>query len=162
MPTADARQSDFAPSFARRDGGFLILSTHFGAAAPSSNDAVPSPNATVSVPSFAAISSIALKGIVSLRPPPRNCTTSVSSRAVPLGVRPLNRATHFASAPMSSHLQQPRALRRRESFNRVPQRRPRNGRSVRAEVALEPPFVGLARFAQHPADRLLDQVFLVA
>ena len=45
-PIAETRQSGFTPIFSRRDGGCRILSAHFAAAAPRSNDAVRPENVT--------------------------------------------------------------------------------------------------------------------
>src|SRR5437762_4913796 len=99
-PIADTRHSGFAPSFCRREGGCRILSTHFGAAVPRSNEAVPSWNVPLSVPPRAVIRDIWSKGIDSRRSPPRNWSTSVSRRALPLAVLPLKRAVHVDSAPI--------------------------------------------------------------
>ncbi len=162
-PIADARHSGFTPIFCSRDGGCRILSAHFGAAAPSSNDAVPSGNVTLSVPPRAATFDICLNGIDSFRSPPRNCSTSVSSRAFPAAVRPLNRAVtrslHFPCRV--SFNSAARRRRCRKPFDRVAQRRARNRGAVGAEIALEARHVGLAGLAQRPADRFLNQILAV-
>jgi hypothetical protein len=44
----------------------------------------------------------------------------------------------------------------RESLDRIPQRGPGNRSAVRAQMALEARHVGLAGFAQGPADGLLN------
>ncbi len=45
-----------------------------------------------------------LNGIDNFKPSPRNCRTSVSSRAVPLADFLFMRAAHFASVPMIVNL----------------------------------------------------------
>ena len=49
-----------------------------------------------------------------------------------------------------------------EVFDRVPQRRARHRRRVAVEEGDQPRPVVLAAFAQHTADRLVDEVFVVA
>src|SRR5579859_70766 len=87
------------PSFLRRDGGFLILSSHFSAAAPSSKTALTVSDVTCSAPSRTASVSIALNGIVSFRSALRNWISSLSRRAVPVALRRLALTSHFASYP---------------------------------------------------------------
>src|SRR5262249_6949781 len=115
---------------------------------------------------FATTLLIRSNGIESLKSP-RNSRTSLSRRALPGLVLPPSRAVHTASAPMSSpgplfrqrhHLA---PLRFGHPLDSVSYRRPGNDRSVLSQVRLEPGSVGLARLAQHPADRLLDQIFAV-
>src|SRR6185503_4957704 len=103
-PIADATQSGFTPIFASRDGGCWIFCAHFSAAVPSANDARPSGNVTRSAPARASTFDISLNGIDNLISPPRKYRTSVSRRALPLAVRPLNVTAHVASAPMSDQL----------------------------------------------------------
>src|SRR6267378_5529277 len=100
MPIADARQSGFTPIFCRRDGGFLILSAHFVAAAPRSKLAVSPPDVTESTPLQEPTFSMSLNGIESFKASPRNCRTLVSSRAFPELDCPLNVAVQVASAPI--------------------------------------------------------------
>src|SRR5262249_8631514 len=160
-PIADARHSGFAPILARREGGCKILRAHFSASGPSSNAATPSRKAIDNVPPRALTLVISLTGMFSFRSPPRNCRTSVSSRALPSADCPLNRAVTRPSAPITRLLQQRRARTRRKALDRIAQRRPRNRRTVRAQIALQPRHVGLARFAQRPSDRLVNQIFAV-
>src|SRR5688572_29064748 len=69
--------------------------------------------------------------------------------------------TLFRSSGTSRHVQQLSAFGRWKPFDRVSERRSWNLRSVRAQVTLEPLRVGLARFPKHPANGLLNQIFLV-
>src|SRR5437762_3780580 len=128
---------------------------------PSSQDAVPSAKRIASVPLRAEIFEIALNGIASRMSPPRNCRTSVSSRALPFAVLPLTRAVTSASLPIARLLQQHCAASRRKPLDRVTQRRPRDRGPVRAQIAFEPNHVGLASLAQRPADGLLNQILTI-
>ncbi len=100
-PIADTRHPAFTPIFCRRDGGCRILSAHFSAASPRSNDATPPGNVTLSVPLRATTFDICANGIDSFRSPPRNCRMPVSRRAFPGAALPLNRAVTVASLPIS-------------------------------------------------------------
>src|SRR6266478_5394610 len=64
-------------------------------------------------------------------------------------------------SPSPRDLQERAPLRRRTSFYRVAQRDTRDPRTIREQVALEPPGIRLAGLAKHPTDGLLDQVFRV-
>ena len=60
------------------------------------------------------------------------------------------------------HGQQLAALLLIEALDCIADGRPRNGRPVRAQVALEPRRIGFAGLAQRPANGLLNEIFLVA
>src|SRR5436190_1347156 len=100
LPTADTCNAGFTPSLASREGGWRIFSAHFAAAPPRLNDAVPAGDVTLSVPSRAVTLDISLNGIDSRKSALRNWRTSVSRRALPSPVRPLNVAVQTASAPI--------------------------------------------------------------
>ena len=90
----------FTPIFCRRDGGCRILSAHFSAASPRSNDATPPGNVAQRAAARTTFD-ICANGIDSFRSPPRNCRMPGFRRAFPGAALPLNRARsrslHFPS-----------------------------------------------------------------